>query len=65
MKENKEIYQNLSRLFEEIATREKRRAIESDDYGTAFILAILEVYSEKLRRLRSDSTCFACPHQTQ
>ena len=42
MTENKEILKTLYRLFQEIAEREKKKAIMADDYDTAFISAILE-----------------------
>jgi len=32
----------LFKLLEEIANREKSKSVKSNDYGTAFMLAILE-----------------------
>ena len=40
--ENKEILKSIYALFQGIAEREKKKAIEADDYGVAFISAILE-----------------------
>jgi hypothetical protein len=40
--EHRQITENLLKLFQEIASREKKKAVEANDYGTAFVLAILE-----------------------
>ena len=40
--ENRELNKTVYRLLREIAEKEKRRAITSDDYATAFVSAILE-----------------------
>ena len=40
--ENTEIIKAVYRLFREIAEREKKRAINSDDYATALIATILQ-----------------------
>ena len=40
--ENNDILRNLVKLLEEIANREKRKAVAVDDYGSALVLAILE-----------------------
>jgi len=40
--EDNEILKNLFKLLEEIANREKRKSIRSNDYGSAFMLAVLE-----------------------
>lgn len=40
--ENRELNKAVCSLFREIAEREKKKAIGSDDYGTAFVAAILE-----------------------
>ena len=42
MTESKEVLKNLYALFQEIAEREKKKAIKANDYGAAFISAILE-----------------------
>lgn len=39
---NKEFDKTLCKLFMVIAEREKKKAIEADDYGTAFIAAIID-----------------------
>ena len=40
--ENRELNKAICRLFREIAEREKKNAISSDDYATAFVAAIIE-----------------------
>ena len=40
--ENAELNKVICRLFREIAEREKKKAIDSDDYGTAFVAAVVE-----------------------
>jgi hypothetical protein len=40
--ENKELNKALCRLLIEIAEREKKKAINSDDYGTALVASIFE-----------------------
>jgi hypothetical protein len=40
--ENKEIYKAIARLFRDIAEKEKKKAISSNDYATAFVAAIVE-----------------------
>jgi hypothetical protein len=40
--ENKELSKALCRLLGEIAEREKKKAINSDDYGTALVATIFE-----------------------
>ena len=40
--ENRELNKAVCRLFREIAEREKKKAISSDDYRTAFVATILE-----------------------
>ena len=40
--ENRELIKAVCRFFREIAEREKKKAISSDDYGTAFVATILE-----------------------
>jgi hypothetical protein len=40
--ENKEINRALCRLLSEVAEREKKKAINSDDYGTALVATIFE-----------------------
>jgi len=42
MTQNNEIAKSLYKLLEEIARREKMKAVEASDYGSAFMLAILE-----------------------
>jgi hypothetical protein len=39
---NKEINKALCRLLRQIAEREKKKAISSDDYGTALVATIFE-----------------------
>jgi hypothetical protein len=39
---NKELDKALCRLLREIAEREKRKAISSDDYGAALVATIFE-----------------------
>jgi hypothetical protein len=39
---NKEIAQALCRALTEIAARERKRAISSNDYGTALVATIFE-----------------------
>jgi len=52
--EGKEVAKNLYLLFEEIAKREKKKAIEADDYGTAFVATILEgLFKEALLTIQS------------
>jgi len=52
--ENKEILKNLYVLFQELAEREKKKAIEANDYGVAFISAILEgMFKEALLVIQS------------
>jgi len=52
--EGKEVAKTLYTLFEEIAKREKKKAIETDDYGTAFVAAILEgLFKEALLTIQS------------
>ena len=54
MTENKEILKNLYALFQELAEREKKKAIEANDYGVAFISAILEgMFKEALLVIQS------------
>jgi len=40
--ENRELNKAICRLFKEIAEREKKKAINSNDYATAFVAAIVE-----------------------
>jgi len=40
--ENREIIKDVFKLFREIAEREKKKAINSDDYATALIATILQ-----------------------
>lgn len=40
--ENKELNKAICRLFREIAEKEKQKAINSGDYGTAFFATIFE-----------------------
>jgi len=40
--ENRELNKVICRLFKEISEKEKKKAISSDDYGTAFVAAIFE-----------------------
>jgi len=40
--ENKELNKALCRLLREIAEREKKKAINSDDYGAALVATIFE-----------------------
>ncbi|HUW47118.1 MAG TPA: hypothetical protein VMW36_00005 [Patescibacteria group bacterium] len=40
--ENTELNKALCRLLVEIAEREKKKAIDSDDYGTALVATIFE-----------------------
>jgi len=41
-------------LFGEIAKKEKKKAIEADDYGTAFVAAILEgLFKEAVHTVQS------------
>ena len=40
--ENKELGKALCRLLAMIAEREKKKAINSDDYGTALVVTIFE-----------------------
>lgn len=52
--ENKEMLKNLYVLFQEIAEREKKKAIETSDYGVAFISAILEgIFKEAVLTFQS------------
>jgi len=37
-----ELSKTICRLFREIAEREKEKAINSDNYSTAFVVAIFE-----------------------
>ena len=39
---NKELNKALCRLLREIAERERKKAISSDDYGTALVATIFE-----------------------
>jgi len=39
---NKEFNKALCRLLREIAERERKKAVSSDDYGTALVAAIFE-----------------------
>lgn len=40
--ENRELNKVICSLFKKIAEREKKKAITSDDYATAFVAAIME-----------------------
>jgi hypothetical protein len=40
--ENKELYKAIARLFRELAEKEKKAAISSGDYATAFVAALVE-----------------------
>ena len=40
--EKRELNEAVCKVFIEIAEREKKKAISSDDYGTAFVATILE-----------------------
>lgn len=40
--ENREFNKVICRLFREVAEREKKKAISSNDYATAFVAAIIE-----------------------
>ena len=52
MTEYKNISINIFELFEEISIREKRKAIEADDYLSAFVLAIFEgIFKEITTRI--------------
>ena len=42
MTKSNDIVENLLKLLKEISIREKKKAIEAGDYGSAFVLAILE-----------------------
>lgn len=42
MRESEDVVENLLKLLKEISIREKKKAIEAGDYGSAFILAIIE-----------------------
>jgi hypothetical protein len=42
MTESNEVTRNMYQLLEEIAGREKAMSVKASDYGTAFMLAILE-----------------------
>ena len=42
MNDSDELAKALCRLFAEISEKEKRKAIESNDYGTAFVAAVFE-----------------------
>ena len=42
MTEGNEINKSLCKLLAQIADREKKKAIQEDDYGSAFIAAIFE-----------------------
>ena len=46
--ENRELSKVVYRLIREIAEREKKKAISSDDYGTAFVAAIFEGIFEEV-----------------
>jgi len=50
MTDSDELAKALCRLFAEIAEKEKRKAIESDDYGTAFVAAVFEGLFNEARR---------------
>lgn len=39
---NKEFYKAIARLFRDVAEKEKKKAINSGDYATAFVAAIVE-----------------------
>lgn len=45
--ENKELNKIVCNLIKEIAKREKKIAIKTDDYGTAFVAAIVEGISKE------------------
>lgn len=47
MTNGNEFMKNLFKLFEEIAKREKNRAIESSSYDEAFLLAVVEGLSRE------------------
>ena len=40
--ENRQLNEAICRLLVQIAEREKKKAISSDDYGTALVAAIFE-----------------------
>jgi hypothetical protein len=40
--ENKELHKTICRLFRDVAEREKKKAVSSGDYATAFVAAIVE-----------------------
>ena len=40
--DNRELNKAICRVFIQIAEREKKKAISSDDYATAFVSAIIE-----------------------
>lgn len=42
MGENKELEKAVIRVFVEIAQREREKAIKSNDYATAFVVAVVE-----------------------
>jgi len=47
MTEGNEFMKNLLKLFEEIAKREKNKAIEASNYGEALLLAVFEGLSRE------------------
>jgi hypothetical protein len=52
MSEGKEIEKALCRLIAEIADREKKKAIQNDDYGTALTASFVEgLFKEADNRL--------------
>jgi hypothetical protein len=40
--DNKELNKTISRLFREVSAKEKKKAVISGDYATAFVAAIVE-----------------------
>jgi hypothetical protein len=40
--DNKELNRTISRLFRDVAAKEKKKAVSSGDYATAFVAAIVE-----------------------
>jgi hypothetical protein len=40
--DNKELKKTISRLFRDVAAKEKKKAVNSGDYATAFVAAIVE-----------------------
>ena len=47
MADGNEFMKNLFKLFEEIAKREKNKAIEASDYDEALLLAVVEGISRE------------------